>query len=98
MKRGEERQLHERTSSPDTLNWEHQVALPKDKGEIEGFIGERSCRVEPIARSTVTGRCLQSSQCNAKKGPREHSGASVPGRQSRDWVLGALRPERRLTS
>lgn len=41
MKRREESQLHERTGSPHTWKWEHQVALPKDKGEIEDLVGNR---------------------------------------------------------
>lgn len=63
-------QLSERTDSPDALRREHQEALPKNKGggEIERFSGGWSCKVEATAcstvtmtRSTLTGRCLQSS-------------------------------------
>lgn len=50
-------------------------------GGIEGFSGERSCKVEPTVPSPVTGGCLQSSQRNAKQGSRGHSWASVSGRQ-----------------
>lgn len=80
MKKREEGQLLERS-----IDVGSQVALPKERGggEIEGFSGEQSCKVEPTSPSTVTGRCLQSSQSNAKKGPRGHSWASVPGRHQK---------------